>query len=103
MDKRKRILMLRILLPVLALALVLAALGLYRYYGQTPKTLEEYYRRLYPRQETSGAILDRIQYDYPQLLEASETVLVVTPEEDFPAGPGLHCWLASAFLPSFLT
>ena len=50
MEKRNRLRLIRILLPVLGLALVLSAPVLYRYYGQVPKTLKEYYSRLYPYQ-----------------------------------------------------
>ena len=45
MEKRNRKKLVRVLLPILALALVLSALGLYRYYAQKPKTLVEYYAR----------------------------------------------------------
>ena len=87
MEKRNRIRLLRMLLPILGLGLVLSALVLYRYYAQAPKTLKEYYSRLYPRQWYTED-LDRIRYDYPRLLAAAETVLIVTPEEDYGPGAG---------------
>ena len=87
MEKRKRGRFLRIFLPILGLALVLSALGLYRYYGQVPKTLKEYYSRLYPNQRYAEDI-DRIRYDYPHLLEAAKTVLIVIPEGDLTPGAG---------------
>ena len=83
MKKDKRIRLLRVLTPILGLALVFAALGLYREYSRPlPKTLEEYYRRLYPNQLYVGPDLDKVIYDYPQLLEKAKAVLIVTPEED---------------------
>ena len=75
----------RLLAPVLGLALVFTALGLYREYTRPlPESLEEYYLRLYPNQLYVGPDLDKVTYDYPQLLEKARAVLVVTPEEDLP-------------------
>lgn len=87
MEKRNRARFLRVLIPVLGLALVLSALVLYRYYAQAPKTLKEYYDRLYP-QNRYAADIDRIRYDYPRLLSAAGTVLIVTPEGDLTPGAG---------------
>ena len=83
MQKKKRTRLLRVLTPILGLALVFAALGLYREHSRPlPETLEEYYRRLYPNQLYAGPDLDKVIYDYPQLLETAKAVLIVTPEED---------------------
>lgn len=87
MEKRKYTRFLRALLPILGLAMVLSALGLYRYYGQIPKTMKEYYLRLYPRQRYAEDI-DRIRYDYPMLQAKARTVLIVTPEGDLTPGAG---------------
>lgn len=83
MQKKKRTRLLRVLTPILGLALVFAALGLYREYSRPLlETLEEYYRRLYPNQLYAGPDLDKVIYDYPQLLETAKAVLIVTTEED---------------------
>ena len=85
MNKHNRVRLLRLLAPVLGLALVFTALGLYREYTRPlPESLEEYYLRLYPNQLYVGPDLDHVTYDYPQLLERAKAVLVVTPEEDLP-------------------
>ena len=87
MEKRNRKKLVRVLLPILALALVLSALGLYRYYAQKPKTLVEYYARLYP-QNRYAEYNERIRYDYPMLQAKAKTVLIVTPEGDLTPGAG---------------
>ena len=87
MEKRKYTRFLRALLPILGLAMVLSALGLYRYYGQIPKTMKEYYLRLYPRQRYAEDI-DRHLYDYPILMSSARTVLIVTPEGELAPGSG---------------
>ena len=93
MEKRKHTKLLRVLLPILGLALVFSALaicrycGQERYYGQIPSTLKEYYSRLYPEQRYAQDV-DRIQYDYPTLMSKARTVLIVTPEEDISPGAG---------------
>ena len=87
MEKRKHTKLLRVLLPILGLALVLSALVLCRYYGQIPSTLKEYYSRLYPEQWYAED-LDRMQYDYPTLMSKARTVLIVTPEGELSPGAG---------------
>ncbi len=88
MEKRNRSRLLRVLLPILVLVLVLSALVLYRYYTRPlPETMKEYYLSLYP-QTWYAEDLDRIRYDYPRLLAAAETVLIVTPEGDLTPGAG---------------
>ena len=87
MIKRNRRRLLRVLVPILGLALVLSALGLYRHYTQAPKSLKEYYSRLYPWNRYAEDV-DRIQYDYPRLMSAAKTVLIVTPEGDLEPGAG---------------
>ena len=83
MKKKNRTRLLRVLTPILGLALAFAALGLYREYSRPlPETLEEYYRRLYPNQLYVVPDPDKVVYDYPQLLETAKAVLIVTPEED---------------------
>ncbi len=87
MNNRNRTRLVRILLPVLGLALVFSALGLYRAYGRpAPESLEEYYRRLYPNQLYVGPDLDKLMYSYPMLMQTAKAVLVVTPEEDLAHG-----------------
>ena len=85
MKKTKITRLFRVLLPILGLALVLAALLLYREYTRPlPESLEEYYLRLYPNQLYVGPDLDKVMYTYPQLLEKAKAVLVVEAEDDLP-------------------
>ena len=81
MEKRDRIRLCRVILPVLGLVLALSALVLYRHYAQVPKTLAEYYASLYPRNRYAE-YNERIRYDYPMLQKMAKTVLIVTPEGD---------------------
>ena len=83
MKKNNRTRLLRVLTPILGLALVFTALGLYREYSRPlPESLEEYYLRLYPNQLYVGPDPDKRVYSYPMLMQTAKAVLAVTPEED---------------------